>query len=130
MKISVGLLFSDEKVITIWVTSYNGNMMIYAIFRKDEWFSLFPKCCEYIVFIGVLLSTHLLLEDSQYVKANRLQLPWSKANQENSVVLFSYLFHFLLDIHFPYYCMTRTCISNNFQKSLIIQEPNSLSKHR
>ena len=39
-----------------------------ATFRKNEWFSLFrlfPKCCEYIVFIGVLRSTHLLLEDSQ-----------------------------------------------------------------
>ena len=38
MKILAGLLFSREKVITTWVISYDGNMMIYVIFRKDEWF--------------------------------------------------------------------------------------------
>ena len=102
MKILAGLLFSGEKVITIWVTCYDGNMMIYAIFRKDEWFSLFPKCCEYIVlFIRVLLSTYLLLEDSQLNQMNGLQLPWSKANQENSVVVFLYRFHFTLGYSFP-----------------------------
>jgi len=29
--------------------------MIYAIFRKDEWFSPFLECCEYMVFIGCYL---------------------------------------------------------------------------
>ena len=46
-------------------TNYDGNRMIYAIFRKDEWFSPFLECCEYMVFIGVLLSAHLLLKNSQ-----------------------------------------------------------------
>ena len=74
-----GLLFSREMVITTWVISYDGNMMIYAIFRKDEWFSLFPKFCEYIVFIGVLLSTHLLLKDSPQKQMDD-HLTWFVAN--------------------------------------------------
>ena len=33
--------------------------------RKDKWFSPFAKHCERMVFIGMLLSTHLLFKDSQ-----------------------------------------------------------------
>ena len=56
--------FSCEKVMATKL----GTMIVtgrYTIFRNDKWCSPFAEHCECMVFIGVLLATHLLFKDSQ-----------------------------------------------------------------
>ena len=48
----------------------------YKIFRKDEWFSLFAKHFECMVFIGMLLGTHLLSIDCQEKQMMIIWLDW------------------------------------------------------
>ena len=63
------LLFSRKKVIaTQWLAATQlfatGS---YTIFRKENWFSPFAEHLKCTVFIGMLLSTHLLFKGSQHI---------------------------------------------------------------
>ena len=72
--------FSCEKVMALKLRTMITRDSYSRLRRKDKWFA---KHCEWTVFIGMLLSTHLLFKDSQnkwMITWFDLKLRWLKAN--------------------------------------------------
>ena len=76
--ILTGFFYSREKVMAT-----NLYTMIatdsQAIFRKGKWFIAFATHCGCVVFIGMLLGTHLLFKDSQLKKMDAHHFAWFPA---------------------------------------------------
>ena len=116
-------------MITTWVISYDGNMMIYVIFRKDEWFSpsqnVSSTLCSSECYLALTYYSKIHSESKQ-IAATVVE---SKPRKICTCLPISFSFYSRLII-LPTIVRNELVFQKNlFQKSFIIHEPNSLSKH-